>query len=220
MAFVPCVSAPPPSFAGATLVVACDGWANIAALAADLLVSSLPLARAGYLLTPHVLPCVGNDALGDAPTGALSTSLELFARPGLALLQQRSPARLGAQRLLAADVLAWARGAGFTRLVALAGGEPAASPAAALSSPFSVYSSLDGSWAGVPLSECRTPPWTLLQAAAAGGAGPEAEALVLFAAEGDNTGHAAQLAGCCVEHLGLPAVSSWRAPASWSTLDG
>ena len=218
MSFVPCASAPPPPFAGATLVVACDGWANVAALCADLVITTLPLARAGYLLTPHVLPCVGNDALGDAPAGALSTSLEVFARPGLALLQQRSPARLGAQRLLAADVVAWARAAGFSRLVALAGGEPAASPAAALASPFAVHSSLEGTWGGVPLAESRTPPWTLLQAAQVGGLA--ATALVAFAAEGDNTGHAAQLASRLVEELRLEAPAGWRAPASWATLDG
>jgi len=224
MEFVACGE--PLSLAGAALVVSDDGFTVAGALASDLLVTSYGLTRRGYLLCPHVLPCVGNDALGvGPPTGALSTGLELFSSTDgrLAVLQRRAPVARGAARAFSDALAGWAASAGFSRLLLLAGCEAAAAPAAALQHPFCVLpAALDwpvldeaGGWGGAELATATAPPWALR--AAAGRAGLPAHALLQFAAAGDNTGHAATLASRSVELLGLEApAGGWRSPASWA----
>lgn len=49
---------------------------NVGQLAVDLLVASTRAERIGYLDTPYVLPCVGNDAYGPVPNGELALPLE------------------------------------------------------------------------------------------------------------------------------------------------
>lgn len=49
---------------------------NVGQLAVDLLVASMKAERVGYLDTPFVLPCVGNDAYGPVPNGELALPLE------------------------------------------------------------------------------------------------------------------------------------------------
>jgi hypothetical protein len=228
---------------GCTLVVACASHATVGQLAADLLINTLALRRVGVLLTPHVVPCVGDDAVNDAPTGALATALEVFAAPvgGLAVVQQRSPAVRGAHRALATELAAWAARAGVSRVVALAGVDPRAGahvPSLVGAAPFRYNvnaawtNALPADWlaletdtlGGVPLPECRSPPWPLVQACTH--AGMPAAALLLFATDGDNAASAAELASRC--HQLLPGASSagggappnWRAPASWRVAFG
>jgi hypothetical protein len=245
MSFVPAPGAPT-SFDGWTLVVACAGHGNVGQLAADLLINTLQLSHAGSLASRHVLPCCGNDALGDAPRGALTTALEVYAHDSrrLAILQQRAPAARGAQRALADDVAAWAERAGFGRLVALAGLDSAhaasasqigaaafryASPHAPFPPATSGGPTPEGlGWAsleseelgGVKVAEARSPPWPLLAAAGARGL-RHAIALLLFCAEGDNAPHAAQLAGHTAALLALPVpATGFRAPLSWRSAFG
>lgn len=45
-------------------------------LAVDLLVASTKAERVGFLDTPFILPCVGNDAYGPVPQGELAFPLE------------------------------------------------------------------------------------------------------------------------------------------------
>lgn len=45
-------------------------------LAVDLLVASSKADRVGFLDSPYVLPCVGNDAYGPVPQGQLALPLE------------------------------------------------------------------------------------------------------------------------------------------------
>lgn len=49
---------------------------NVGQLAVDLLVASMKAERVGYLDTPFVVPCVGNDAYGPVPNGELALPLE------------------------------------------------------------------------------------------------------------------------------------------------
>jgi hypothetical protein len=213
-------------------VCASDGFTSSGALATDLLVCSLGLQRAAFLLTPHVLPCCGNDAQGaGAPTGALTTCLELHWSGGLqlAVLQQRAPCVHGSQRAFAAELVCWTKAAGFARLVVLAGCEAAAAPAAALHAPFSCLSVLQpppadwpvleaDAWGGVPLPASVTPPWPVH--AAAHKSGVAAHLLLIFAAAGDNSGHAATLATRCAQLLALPLPpGGWTTPASWASAD-
>ncbi|XP_004292468.1 PREDICTED: proteasome assembly chaperone 2-like [Fragaria vesca subsp. vesca] len=66
---------------------------NVGQLAVDLLVASSKADRVGFLDSPYVLPCVGNDAYGPVPQGQLALPLEAYesASNGIALIQQRSP---------------------------------------------------------------------------------------------------------------------------------
>jgi proteasome assembly chaperone 2 len=245
MSFTPAAGAST-SFDGFTLVVASASHANVGQLAADLLINTLRLRRAGALLSAHVLPCVGNDALGDAPAGVLSLPLELYADDAraLAVLQQRAPAARGAQRALAEELAAWAARAGFTRVLVLAGLDPAHAHAHAQIGaatfrylcPHAPYES--GVKAGAPtpealgwtalesetlggvaLRESRVPPWPLLAACGAHGLSG-ATALLLFASEGDNAGDAAALADRVAALLALPRDGPWRPPLSWAAAFG
>ncbi|XP_024021298.1 proteasome assembly chaperone 2 isoform X2 [Morus notabilis] len=76
-----------------TLVLPALSIGNVGQLALDLLVSTMRAERIGYLDTPFVLPCVGNDAYVPTPQGHLALPLEAYESPSnaLTLLQQRSP---------------------------------------------------------------------------------------------------------------------------------
>ena len=231
---IDCVPTPGtvPSFEGATLVVACASHANVGQLAADLLACTLKLPRAAVLLSPHVLPCCGNDALECAPRGALCTSLEAHAGAGLAVLQQRAPTLPGAQRAFAAELADWAQKAGFAKVLLLAGLDPAlATGAQQGAAPLRHYSSSaspaspSAAWVvpegvraleGHVSLESRVPPFSLTQALAARGV--PSLALCLFASDGDNCAHAALLADSAAQLLSVSRPDGgWRAPACWAT---
>jgi len=234
----------PSSFEGWTLVVGAAAHANVGQLAADLLVCTLRLPHAGTLSSAHVLPVVGNDAVGDTARGALTSALEAYADAAsrTAVLQQRAPAGRGCQRALAADVAAWADRAGFGRVLVLAGLDAAQAALAAQVGPagafrFAAPPAGGPAWPGAPapaalgwlplegaalggvaLADCRSPPWPLLAALAQRGA--PALALLRFASEGDNAGDAAQLAERCAELLELRGGPPWRAPLAWAAAFG
>ncbi|KAM5549056.1 hypothetical protein ABKV19_000462 [Rosa sericea] len=76
-----------------TLILPALSIGNVGQLAVDLLVASTKAERVGFLDSPYVLPCVGNDAYGPVPQGHLALPLEAYesASNGMALIQQRSP---------------------------------------------------------------------------------------------------------------------------------
>jgi len=241
MDFFPTAGSPVSFAANAVLVVASSSFANAGQLAADLLITSLHLRKAGLLLTASLTPCVGNDALGSTPCGVLSTSLELYASQDgrFAVLQQRSPAARGRTRTFARELSSWAKQAGFACVVQLCALEPCLEPNAALHTPFRIAtaagvlrSPLDApaAW-GAPLQAREltsggcvpppvfSPPWPLLEACA--GEKFPSLALCVFCAEGDNRREAALLAARCCELLGVTAPEEgWTAPASWSFVFG
>ncbi|PQM33225.1 proteasome assembly chaperone 2 [Prunus yedoensis var. nudiflora] len=61
-----------------TLILPALSIGNVGQLAVDLLVASTRAERIGYLDTPYVLPCVGNDAYGPVPNGELALPLEAY----------------------------------------------------------------------------------------------------------------------------------------------
>lgn len=85
-------------------------------LAADLLISTLQLRRAGVLHHAALLPAVGAAAFAHAP--GLTHGLELFFNPErrLACLQQRAPAAPGLQAELARATATWVARAGFRQV--------------------------------------------------------------------------------------------------------
>ncbi|PRQ23404.1 putative proteasome assembly chaperone 2 [Rosa chinensis] len=76
-----------------TLILLALSIGNVGQLAVDLLVASTKAERVGFLDSPYVLPCVGNDAYGPVPQGHLALPLEAYesSSNGMALIQQRSP---------------------------------------------------------------------------------------------------------------------------------
>ncbi|ONH91369.1 hypothetical protein PRUPE_8G110200 [Prunus persica] len=76
-----------------TLILPALSIGNVGQLAVDLLVASTRAERIGYLDTPYVLPCVGNDAYGPVPNGELALPLEAYdsSANAMTLIQQRSP---------------------------------------------------------------------------------------------------------------------------------
>ncbi|XP_004300040.1 PREDICTED: proteasome assembly chaperone 2 [Fragaria vesca subsp. vesca] len=76
-----------------TLILPALSIGNVGQLAVDLLVASTKAERVGYLDTPFILPCVGNDAYGPVPQGELALPLEAYdsSSKSLSLIQQRSP---------------------------------------------------------------------------------------------------------------------------------
>ena len=227
MEFVPSpsVDAAAPSLEGCTLVVACAAHATTGQCAADLLIHTLRLRRVGILLTPHLVPCCGNEA-----EGALTTALEVWGGAGVAVVQQRSPAVAGSQTALASELAAWAERAGVAKLVALAGVDPrAVSHVGALAvgaAPFRCHASpawttpLPSGWqpletdtvGGVPLAASRTPPWPLVEACKRRGV--PAVALLLFGSD------SAALATECSALLPCGPTAAWQPPASWAFARG
>ncbi|XP_062020370.1 uncharacterized protein LOC133736787 [Rosa rugosa] len=71
-----------------TLILPALSIGNVGQLAVDLLVASTMAERVGFLDSPYVLPCVGNDAYGPVPQGHLALPLEAYesASNGMALI--------------------------------------------------------------------------------------------------------------------------------------
>ncbi len=99
---------------------AAESIGNVGQLAADLLIATLRLPLIGHLESQHLLPCLGLDAFG--PGGTLHLPLDVMAdaERRLAVVQQRSPAVPGCQRLFAAELAAWLESAGFSQVGAVA----------------------------------------------------------------------------------------------------
>jgi proteasome assembly chaperone 2 len=77
-------------------------------LAIDVVIATFTLQKVGTLTSPHVVPMIGNDAIG-SPQGTLVTALEVFSCPDqrVVFLQQRSPIIKGKQSQFVHDLLSW-----------------------------------------------------------------------------------------------------------------
>ncbi|GMN37497.1 hypothetical protein TIFTF001_006857 [Ficus carica] len=104
-----------------TLVLPALSIGNVGQLAVDLLVSTMRAERIGYLDTPFVLPCVGNDAYVPTPPGHLALPLEAYESPSnpLTLLQQRSPVVKGRMIEFAKNLADFAVSSGKKHVVLL-----------------------------------------------------------------------------------------------------
>ncbi len=89
---------------------------NVGQLAADLLIATLGLPLIGHLESRHLLPCVGLNAFGAGDTLHLALDVMADADRRLAVVQQRSPAVPGCQRLFAAELAAWLQEADFSQV--------------------------------------------------------------------------------------------------------
>ena len=107
---------PQQDWASYTLLLPVVAVGNVAQLAADLVIATLQLQRAGTLYHDALLPCIGAAAYSHAP--GLSSGLELYACPQrrLAVLQQRAPAAPGLHAELAAATADWVAAAGFKQV--------------------------------------------------------------------------------------------------------
>ena len=108
----------PPSLdlSGATLVLPVVAVGNVGQLAADLLINTLRLPRAGRLSDDALLPAVGCTAYPHAP--GLATALEVHRAAGgaVAVAQQRAPAAPGTQAAFAARLAAFVKAAGVEQV--------------------------------------------------------------------------------------------------------
>ena len=95
---------------------AAESVGNVGQLAADLLIATLGLPLVGHLESRHLLPCVGLNAFGAGGTLHLALDVMADADRRLAVVQQRSPAVPGRQRLFAAELAAWLQEAGFSQV--------------------------------------------------------------------------------------------------------
>ncbi|XP_062092525.1 uncharacterized protein LOC133798285 isoform X3 [Humulus lupulus] len=104
-----------------TLILPALSIGNVGQLAMDLLVSTMKAERVGYLDTPFVLPCVGNDAYGPVPQGQLALPLEVYDSPsnGVTLLQQRSPVVKGMMIEFAKNLAEFAAASGKKHVIVL-----------------------------------------------------------------------------------------------------
>ncbi|KAF4366888.1 hypothetical protein F8388_013953 [Cannabis sativa] len=104
-----------------TLIMPALSIGNVGQLAMDLLVSTMKPERVGYLDTPFVLPCVGNDAYVPVPQGQLALPLEVYESPanGVTLIQQRSPVVKGMMIEFAKNLAEFAAARGKTHVIVL-----------------------------------------------------------------------------------------------------
>ncbi|PON53036.1 Proteasome assembly chaperone, partial [Trema orientale] len=104
-----------------TLILPALSIGNVGQLAMDLLVSTMKAERVGYLDSPFVLPCVGNDAYGPVPHGELALPLEVYDSPtnGLTFLQQRSPVVKGMTIEFAKNLADFAAASGKKHVIVL-----------------------------------------------------------------------------------------------------
>lgn len=267
------------SLKNCVLILPAVSVGNVAQLAVDVLISSLPFVKVGYIHDECIQPVVANDvfALTSCKTrGRLAVGLEVFmwAESGLVLIQQRAPILPGRSALFASRVLAWAEEAGVAQILLLsscheytrsdshlsgsqfryvfeAGGSMASLENDAQTGLCKIKLSVEASMKSAAVSPLEDFAWPLPPSVPANtvrgsltgmmGGGvtkwlvAEAArcqfpctALISFASDGDNAGHALQLAACGSRVLRAiaPDATAWPAkftqqtPRSWAFVFG
>lgn len=134
MAFAPAGGAPV-DFAGATLVLPGLGLGNADQLAIDILIQTLALTggirHAGRFHSAHAAPTAGgNPFTGATPLHAAVGNIDVYEVVGhkVAILQQRAPSKELRHEQLVLDVVDWAQGAGFAKLLALSAADAGLRP--------------------------------------------------------------------------------------------
>lgn len=130
MRVVPCEESKTLDLQGHTLIVpGCGGLCQLGELAVDALVSTYNLSRAAIVESRHLLPVAMVTAFESKPTKdtdkpvLLTTAAELYqgaAMPLVSVLQLRSVVAEGCRKVLAREILGWARDAGVSTVLILA----------------------------------------------------------------------------------------------------
>lgn len=130
MRVVPCEESTTLDLQGHTLIVpGCGGLCQLGELGVDALVSTYKLSRVAIVESRHLLPVAMVTAFESKPTKdsdkpvLLTTAAELYqgaAMPLVSILQLRSLVAEGCRKVLASEILGWARDAGVSTVLILA----------------------------------------------------------------------------------------------------
>jgi len=229
--------------AGKTIIVPVVSTANIAQLAADLLIASLSLERIGIFDSASLVPVVGSCEGGVG----VSTPLELYGRAGLdiVVVQQRSPALKSQKQEFIKTLLEFIQTSGLSSALFLSGvdlsnrtdsqmltptyqirptnGAPLSStplarltelPIPEYSSPVSQHPLQNTVEPDVPFIPGGSLTRRILQTLSKSPSSVPTAAVLQFVLEGDNRADAALLASVIVAVFGL-SISGFKEPRSW-----
>ncbi|KAH9499766.1 Proteasome assembly chaperone 2 [Bulinus truncatus] len=111
------------SFKNCTLILPCVSVGNVGQLATDLLISTYSMERAGYILHPSLLPCVGNNPFesGGQNINQITTCCEVYQKTDLnvVIIQQRAPCIKGKRKEFADWLVSWIKENQFDQVVIL-----------------------------------------------------------------------------------------------------
>ncbi|KAL7005843.1 hypothetical protein EMMF5_004579 [Cystobasidiomycetes sp. EMM_F5] len=235
-----------PAFQGSTLILPIVSLANVAQLAADLLIHTLQLERIGALSGRNHVPLVApqdyvHKQINGPLVNAFSTAVEVFqSRDGkITLIQQRSPVIKSRKDAFVASLIAFVQQAHFSGILVMAGTDPSIhrdfdnpSPfryitlkdhklATGLKAVASRFVAQPTTSANMPLISAGGITRRLLSGLAASMQNtPEIEVacLLMFVVEGDNRQDAHVLARTVSKTLDVNvSEDSWREPVSWKT---
>ncbi|XP_071378215.1 proteasome assembly chaperone 2 [Centroberyx affinis] len=112
-----------PSFKDFTLIMPAVAVGNVGQLAADLIVSTLNMSRAGYIHTDCLIPMAGNNPYTTCREDAeeLHTAAEVYtaAEIKVAVLQIRTPIVQTKSKKFRKLLVSWIKASGFSRTVVL-----------------------------------------------------------------------------------------------------
>ncbi|KAK1805089.1 hypothetical protein P4O66_019159 [Electrophorus voltai] len=112
-----------PSFKGFTLIMPAVSVGNVGQLAADLLISTLSMPRAGHFHTDCLIPMAGSNPYVAAAeeAGQPSTNAEVYSRSDLklAVLQIRTPVLQTKIKSFRKLLVSWIKSSAFSRTVLL-----------------------------------------------------------------------------------------------------
>ncbi|XP_034154392.1 proteasome assembly chaperone 2 isoform X1 [Pangasianodon hypophthalmus] len=112
-----------PCFKGFTLITPAVSVGNVGQLAADLIISTLDMVRAGHFHTDCLIPMAGNNpySSGEEDAALLSTNAEVYCRSDLqlAVLQIRTPILPTKMKSFRKTLVSWIKTSGFSRTVLL-----------------------------------------------------------------------------------------------------
>ncbi|KAM9494047.1 proteasome assembly chaperone 2 [Clarias gariepinus] len=113
----------PPCFKGFTLITPAVSVGNVGQLAADLIISTLDMARVGHFHSDCLIPMAGNNpySRGEEEAALLSTNAEVYCRSDvrLAVLQIRTPIIQTKMKYFRKTLVSWIKSSGFARTVLL-----------------------------------------------------------------------------------------------------
>ncbi|TEB37415.1 hypothetical protein FA13DRAFT_1761747 [Coprinellus micaceus] len=231
----------PTNLAGKILVVPIVSTANVAQLAADLLIATLSLKRIAILDPSYCIPVVGRREDG---LGGITTPLELFSSPEseVVIIQQRSPVLVSRKQEFADSLLSFIQTSQFSSVLFMSGMDVAGRTDAQMMTPTyqirlpQFQLSLLGTSLHrleelpIPLyrpqgsdTEDQSIPFIpgggltrrILNSIPQGWAIPTGS-LLQFVLEGDNAADAAMLASAAVDTLELTIPNGQlKAPSSW-----
>lgn len=215
-------------FSGATLLVPAVSIGCTSQAALEILLHNLSFPLVGYFTNENVLPCVGYNPLGTAPS-KIALSLEMYKDPGsqLFLVQQRAPTIPGRLRSFAKNLVDWVNQQRFAKIIIVGSVDASLKrDSQILDGKLRFVSTQDSlsSWltsAGLKElenelfereeGERRVSPWPLVHQLRV--EGMVACCIVDFVAESSNVADALTLAKVLNDLLGLsPGMCDWKLP--------